>query len=180
MIDGFMTTNFALSLSFDGIRLLQRVADGWYLVGDVVLDSADLKGDLADLREKALSLDPSGLRCKILIPEEQIKYITLETAQTDINDVMEVLEGATPYAIKDLVIDFDCNGGRTFIAAVAREGGEVIAEASLVDRSNGTADLGVPFFPLIRLDVPSYDADNLPAELQAIPAIKPGSRKEAA
>jgi len=121
MIDGFMTTNFALSLSFDGIRLLQRVADGWYLVGDVVLDSADLKGDLADLREKALSLDPSGLRCKILIPEEQIKYITLETAQTDINDVMEVLEGATPYAIKDLVIDFDCNGGRTFIAAVARE-----------------------------------------------------------
>ena len=84
-----MTTNFALSLSFDGIRLLQRVADGWHLVGDVVLDSADLKGDLADLREKALSLDPSGLRCKILIPEEQIKYITLETAQTDINDVME-------------------------------------------------------------------------------------------
>ena len=121
MIDGFMTTNFALSLSFDGIRLLQRVADGWYLVGDVVLDSADLKGDLADLREKALSLDPSGLRCKILIPEEQIKYITLETAQTDINDVMEVLECATPYAIKDLVIDFDRNGGRTFIAAVARE-----------------------------------------------------------
>ncbi len=69
---------------------------------------------------------------------------------------------------------------REAIAAVAREGGEVIAEASLVDRSNGTADLGVPFFPLIRLDVPSYDADNLPAELQAIPAIKPGSRKEAA
>ena len=116
-----MTTNFALSLSFDGIRLLQRVADGWHLVGDVVLDSADLKGDLADLREKALSLDPSGLRCKILIPEEQIKYITLETAQTDINDVMELLEGATPNTLKDLVIDFDRNGGRTFIAAVARE-----------------------------------------------------------
>jgi len=69
---------------------------------------------------------------------------------------------------------------REAIAAVAREGGEVIAEASLVDRSNGTVDLGVPFFPLIRLDVPTYEADNLPPELQAIPAIKPGSRKEAA
>ena len=69
---------------------------------------------------------------------------------------------------------------REAIAAGAREGGEVIAEASLVDRSNGTADLGVPFFPLIRLDVPTYKPDQLPPELQAIPAIKPGSRKEAA
>jgi len=121
MIDGYMTTNFALSLSFDGIRLLQRVADGWHLVGEVGLDADDLGAELADLREKALSLDPSGLRTKLLIPDEQIKHITLETAQTDLNDVMSALEGATPYALKDLVVDFDRNGGRTFIAAVARE-----------------------------------------------------------
>jgi orotate phosphoribosyltransferase len=69
---------------------------------------------------------------------------------------------------------------REAIEAVAREGGEVIAEASLVDRSNGAADLGVPFFPLIKLDVPTYEADKLPPDLAAIPAIKPGSRKEAA
>ena len=69
---------------------------------------------------------------------------------------------------------------REAIEAVKREGGEVIAEASLVDRSNGSVDLGVPFFPLIRLDVPTYAADDLPPDLAAIPAIKPGSRKEAA
>ena len=69
---------------------------------------------------------------------------------------------------------------REAIEAVAREGGDVIAEASLVDRSNGAADLGVPFFPLITLDVPTYEADKLPPDLAAIPAIKPGSRKEAA
>ena len=63
------------------------------------------------------------------------------------------------------------------IIAVKREGGEVIAEASLVDRSNGSVDLGVPFFPLIRLDVPTYEVDKLPPELAAIPAVKPGSRK---
>jgi orotate phosphoribosyltransferase len=68
---------------------------------------------------------------------------------------------------------------REAIAAVAREGGEVIAEAALVDRSNGTVDLGVPFHPLIRLDVPTYEADKLPPELASIPAIKPGSRKDA-
>jgi len=65
---------------------------------------------------------------------------------------------------------------REAIAAVGEAGGEVIAEASLVDRSGGTADLGIPFFPLIRIDVPTYDPDNLPPELAAIPAIKPGSR----
>lgn len=65
---------------------------------------------------------------------------------------------------------------REAMKAIAEAGGEVIAAASLVDRSNGTADLGVPFFPLIRLDVPSYEADSLPPELAAIPAIKPGSR----
>ena len=65
---------------------------------------------------------------------------------------------------------------REAIAAIGAAGGEVVAAATLVDRSMGKAVLGVPFYPLIRLDVPSYDADNLPPALQAIPAIKPGSR----
>lgn len=65
---------------------------------------------------------------------------------------------------------------REAIAAIGRAGGTVVAAAALVDRSGGSADLGVPFFPLIRLDVPSYAADALPPELAAIPAIKPGSR----
>jgi orotate phosphoribosyltransferase len=69
---------------------------------------------------------------------------------------------------------------REAIAAAARAGAKVIAEASLVDRSSGSVDLGVPFFPLIRIDVPSYEADALPPELAAIPAVKPGSRKAAA
>ena len=65
------------------------------------------------------------------------------------------------------------------IAAIGRAGGVTVAAAALVDRSNGTADLGVPFFPLIRLDVPTYPADALPPELAAIPAVKPGSRAAA-
>jgi orotate phosphoribosyltransferase len=65
---------------------------------------------------------------------------------------------------------------REAIAAIKAAGGTVIAAASLVDRSGGTADLGVPFTPLIRIDVPTYSADDLPPELAAIPAIKPGSR----
>jgi len=68
---------------------------------------------------------------------------------------------------------------REAIEAVRQAGGDVIAEAALVDRSSGKADLGVPFFPLIRIDVPTYEADAVPPELAAIPAVKPGSRAAA-
>jgi orotate phosphoribosyltransferase len=68
---------------------------------------------------------------------------------------------------------------REAIKAVAAAGGEVVAAAALVDRSNGLADLGVPFFPLIRLDVPVYEPEAIPSDLAALPAEKPGSRKAA-
>ena len=64
---------------------------------------------------------------------------------------------------------------REAIAAVAREGGEVVAEVALVDRGGG-GEFGVPFFTLLDLDIPTYDPDELPEELAAIPAVKPGSR----
>jgi orotate phosphoribosyltransferase len=66
---------------------------------------------------------------------------------------------------------------REAIKAIAAEGGEVIAATSVVDRSGGGADLGVPFFPLIELNFPTYAPDEVPAELAAMPAIKPGSRR---
>ena len=62
------------------------------------------------------------------------------------------------------------------IDAIRQAGGQVVAEAALVDRSGGNAALGVPFYPLIRIDVPTYDANDLPKELAKIPAVKPGSR----
>jgi orotate phosphoribosyltransferase len=68
---------------------------------------------------------------------------------------------------------------REAIEAVRAAGGEVVAEAALVDRSSGKADLGVPFFPLIRIDVPAYKPDDLPPELASVPAVKPGSRAAA-
>jgi orotate phosphoribosyltransferase len=68
---------------------------------------------------------------------------------------------------------------REAIAAIEAAGGKVIGAASLVDRSGGSADLGVPYTPLIRIDVPAYSADALPPELASIPPVKPGSRAAA-
>ena len=65
---------------------------------------------------------------------------------------------------------------REAIKAIEAAGGVVIAAAALVDRSGGTADVGVPFHPLISLTFPTYAPDEVPAELAKTPAIKPGSR----
>ncbi len=68
---------------------------------------------------------------------------------------------------------------REAIRAIEEAGGQVIAAAALVDRSGGTVDLGVPFYPLIAINVPTYAPDEVPPELAASPAIKPGSRAPA-
>ena len=68
---------------------------------------------------------------------------------------------------------------REAIAAVEQAGGKVIGAAALVDRSGGSATFDVPFTPLIRIDVPTYDAGAVPADLASIPPIKPGSRAAA-
>ncbi|MBA2636104.1 MAG: orotate phosphoribosyltransferase [Sphingomonas sp.] len=65
---------------------------------------------------------------------------------------------------------------REAITAIEAAGGQVIAAASLVDRTSGGVDLGVPYTALIQIEVPAYQSGDLPPELAAIPAVKPGSR----
>ena len=69
--------------------------------------------------------------------------------------------------------------GREAIRAIDETGAEVIAAAALVDRSAGSVDMGVPFFPLIAINFPTYAPDDLPPELAGSEAIKPGSRAAA-
>lgn len=125
-----MKPNFALSLSFEGIRLLHRAADGWRVVGDVGLDSPDLAGDLADLRTKASNISARDVLTKLIIPNDQVKYITLDTGDQDQTErsrmALDALEGATPYAVSDLAYAISADGTQTHVAAVARE---TLAEA---------------------------------------------------
>jgi orotate phosphoribosyltransferase len=65
---------------------------------------------------------------------------------------------------------------RECLAAIGAEPGEVVGAACLVDRSAGKASLPVPLVSLVELDIPTYSPDALPPELQALPAVKPGSR----
>lgn len=116
-----MKPNFALSLSFEGIRLLHRAGTGWTLVGEVPLDSPDLAGELAVLRKTAVALDPAGLRSKIILPNDQVRYLAIDSTRATEEDIHRLLEGSTPYRLEDLAWDVVRGGGRTYVAAVARE-----------------------------------------------------------
>ncbi|MEQ9260291.1 MAG: hypothetical protein RIG84_14480, partial [Roseovarius sp.] len=120
-----MKPNFALTLSFKGIGLLHRTQPGWHLVGEVGLDSEDLAGDLARLASTARMLNPTGLHTKLVIPDEQIKYLSFATDSRDPDiidaQVRNALDGATPYALADLTYDWSVSAGEVYVAAVARE-----------------------------------------------------------
>ena len=55
-------------------------------------------------------------------------------------------------------------------------GGEIVAEAALINRGGDSVNLGVPLITLANLDIPNYEPENLPEDLKNLPAIKPGSR----
>jgi orotate phosphoribosyltransferase len=86
-----------------------------------------------------------------------------------------VAEGEKVLLVEDVVTTG--LSSREAIEAVRRAGGEVLAAAALVDRTAGEVDLGIPFFPLVEINFPTYPADQLPPVLAAIPIEKPGSRK---
>lgn len=164
-----MKPGFALSLSVGGISLLHRANGGWRAVGEVALDDPSLPSELRRLSERALELEPGGVTTKLIIPNDQIRYATLNRAPVDEVErlvmVRAALDGATPYALDELSFDTAVDGPRMHIAAVARE---TLAEAeafavehgfnpvSFVAIPGDMPFLGEPFFG------PSRHAATLP------------------
>ena len=75
--------------------------------------------------------------------------------------------------------DVVTRGGRVqeTIAIVRQHGGEVVGVGVIVDRSHGTRpDFGCPFVSLIEMNVETFPADQIPPDLAAVPAVKPGSK----
>lgn len=86
----------------------------------------------------------------------------------------DIAEGARVLMVEDIVTTG--LSSRECIEGIQALGGKVVAAACLIDRSGGKTDVGVPLFALTQLSVPTHAADQLPADLAAIPATKPGSR----
>ncbi|SHJ42028.1 hypothetical protein SAMN05444000_108115 [Shimia gijangensis] len=125
-----MKPDFALSLSFEGISLLCRAQDGWRVLGEVDLGAEDLATDLEAMRALAEDLKGPDFCTKLILPNDQIKYLTVDTgrgSQTKrMTAVHLALEAETPYSSHELAIDIIADGRHTHVAAVARD---TLAEA---------------------------------------------------
>ena len=77
-----------------------------------------------------------------------------------------------------VIEDVITTGGSTrdTIAALQSAGAEVIAAGSIIDRSGGKADVGVPRVSLAAVDVPAVSAEECDACKRGEIAVKPGSR----
>ena len=77
-----------------------------------------------------------------------------------------------------VVEDVVTKGGRVqeTIDIVRANEGVVAGVAMVVDRSNGTVNLGVPTFSLLALKVEAFEAEKLPPDLAGTPGVKPGSK----
>ena len=77
-----------------------------------------------------------------------------------------------------VVEDVITTGGSTreCIAALEENGGSVVAAASIIDRSNGTADVGVRRVALLEMDVPTFKPEGCSLCKSGSMAVKPGSR----
>ena len=83
-------------------------------------------------------------------------------------------ENANVVMIEDIVTTG--LSSREAIATIGAHGGHVVGAGCLIDRSGGTADVGVSLASLASITVETFEADNAPADLVDVPAIKPGSR----
>ncbi|WP_077146388.1 orotate phosphoribosyltransferase [Sphingopyxis sp. KK2] len=102
-------------------------------------------------------------------------FVERPTGTFELRRGFTIAPGAKVLMVEDVVTTG--LSSREAMACVEAAGGEVVAEAALVDRSAGSnIDLGVPFYPLVAINFPTYAEDELPPELAATQAVKPGSR----
>ncbi|MFE3837654.1 hypothetical protein ABNX41_11235, partial [Rhodobacteraceae bacterium PA1-206B] len=120
-----MKPNFALNFTDTSVALLHRTAKGWLKVGETPFDAPDFDGALDYLRKTALELEPGGFATKLVIPNEQVLYTTLEVPtgpEAARRAALAVaLEGATPYSANEIAFDWHGDGIAVSVAAVARE-----------------------------------------------------------
>lgn len=97
-----------------------------------------------------------------------------------VNGVMELRRGFNiPKGAKVLVVeDVVTTGGsvKEVIHLIKSLGAEVVAVASIVDRSAGKADFGYNYYSLLEIDIPTWDERECPMCKEGQPIEKPGSR----
>ena len=97
-----------------------------------------------------------------------------EAGQMTLRRGFQMREGERVLVVEDVIT----TGGSTreTIATLREAGADVMAAASIIDRSDGKVDVGVPLFALATLEVPAVAPTDCEACKRGEPVVKPGSR----
>jgi orotate phosphoribosyltransferase len=101
-------------------------------------------------------------------------FVEREEGEFRLRRGFQIPGGARVVMVEDIVTTG--LSSRECLAAIRRYDCNLLGAACLIDRSNGRADIVVPLVALVTMDVPDYAPDEVPPELAALPAEKPGSR----
>jgi orotate phosphoribosyltransferase len=101
-------------------------------------------------------------------------FVEKEEGKLVLRRGFKIVPGEKIMVVEDVVT----KGGRVqeTIAIVRSNQGELVGIAMAVDRSGGEVKFGVPTFSLLKMNVETFEADRLPADLTRIPVVKPGSK----
>ena len=97
-----------------------------------------------------------------------------ETRKMSLRRGFTIQPGETAVVIEDVIT----TGGSTLdVVEVLRAlGAKVLAAGSIIDRSGGKADVGVPRVALATLQVAAHRPEECPLCREGLPVVKPGSR----
>jgi orotate phosphoribosyltransferase len=154
---------------------LQSPKDAAFYGAEIVGDLT--RGGLADGIETVASPAIGGLVIGFAVAQVLgVRFIWTErqNGEMTLRRGFSLKPGEKILVVEDVIT----TGGSTreCIAALEANGAKVVAAASIIDRSNGKADVGVPRISLVSLDVASYDAGECPLCKEGTDPVKPGSR----
>jgi orotate phosphoribosyltransferase len=158
-----------------------------YLQCAIALQSPDVAEEfgaaIADnFREKGIQTVASPAIGGLIIGYEVARQLGLRFIWTERErGTMTLRRGFTVHAGERVLVieDVITTGGSTrdTVSALEKHGAKVISAASIIDRSGGAADVGVPRFSLATLDVPAVEPAACKACARGEVAVKPGSRQ---
>jgi orotate phosphoribosyltransferase len=148
---------------------------------------AETLGRLLAEALRALAPEPIGLVASPALGGVIIGHEVARALQTrflfterDANGEMTLRRGFTVTSGETAVVveDVITTGGSTrdVVGVLRAAGARVPAAGSIIDRSGGSADVGVPRVALATLQVSVHDPANCPLCNEGIPVVKPGSR----
>ena len=89
---------------------------------------------------------------------------------------IELIPGEPVLVLEDVTTT---GGSAMQVVELVKElGAKPVAVGTIIDRSGGKIDFGVPFYSLVQMDLAAYKPDECPLCKDGIPLVKPGSSKQ--